>query len=306
MITSVCLYSLCSISMILLNKLVVDTYGVNFPLALIFYQNLAALLLVSVLKSLGVVHYPSFDIAVAKKWLPLTVFFVVMLVSSIKSLHTMSVAIQTIIKNLAVVLTALGDKYFFQKPVTPIMFVAFGLMIAGSYMGTIQDKWVTPAGLFWTILNVLTTVGYVLYMKLLVHQVSQEIGRYGPVFYNNLLSLPFLVIPACMTTPDLILRLQHTPYAGDFCLVAMLLIGAVMTFASFWCMKLTSPTAYSVMGSLNKVPLALIGIVLFGTYPTVLGLVGISVSLTGGVIYAYATSTAGQKKPAPPSPTTKV
>jgi GDP-mannose transporter len=276
--------------MILLNKLVVDTYGINFPYAIIFCQNLSALCLIAVLRGMNLIQYPAFDAQVARKWLPLTIFFVVMLISSIKSLHTMSVAIQTIIKNLAVVLTACGDKYFFQKPISPTMLVAFALMITGSYMGTVQDKWVTAWGLMWTCINVVSTVGYVLYMKLLLHQVSQEIGRYGPVFYNNLLSLPFLILPAAITCPGLADKLQTTSGGGALCLTLMLLVGAVMTFASFWCMKLTSPTAYSVMGSLNKVPLSLIGIVLFGTYPTTLGAMGITVSLTGGTLYAWATS----------------
>eukprot|EP00759_Apiculatamorpha_spiralis_P039489 PhF_6_TR38339/c0_g1_i1/m.57160/K15356/VRG4, GONST1; GDP-mannose transporter len=298
-VSSLTLYSCCSISMILLNKLVVDTYKINFPFSIIFLQNISALALVTALRAGKFIQFPPFDPAVARKWLPLTIFFVVMLVSSIKSLHTMSVAIQTIIKNLAVVITAAGDKYFFQKPITPPMLVAFGLMICGSYMGTVQDKWVTAWGLFWTIVNVLSTVGYVLYMKLLLHQVSQEIGRYGPVFYNNLLSLPFLIIPAAVTSSGFVDSMEQTSMGGWICLTIMLGIGAVMTFASFWCMKLTSPTAYSVMGSLNKVPLALIGIVIFGTYPTSLGAFGISISLTGGVIYAWATSGSGSAKKEP-------
>eukprot|EP00760_Papus_ankaliazontas_P025901 PhM_4_TR2915/c0_g1_i2/m.1143/K15356/VRG4, GONST1; GDP-mannose transporter len=295
-VLSVVLYSLCSISMILLNKLVVATYGLNYPFAIIFLQNVSALILVAGLKRAGLVSYPSFDKGVAQKWVPLTLFFVTMLISSVKSLHTMSVAVQTIIKNLAVVLTALGDRYFFSKQLSPQIMASFGLMIIGSYLGSVSDKWVTAWGLFWTIVNVLSTVGYVLYMKLLLHQVSQEIGRYGPVYYNNLLSLPFLFFPGALSAEGMVESLGHTALGGHICLALMLFVGAIMTFASFWCMKMCSPTTYSVMGSLNKIPLTFLGIVIFNTYPTMIGAVGISISLSGGIMYAIATTRATPKK----------
>eukprot|EP00760_Papus_ankaliazontas_P025903 PhM_4_TR2915/c0_g1_i4/m.1145/K15356/VRG4, GONST1; GDP-mannose transporter len=296
-VLSVVLYSLCSISMILLNKLVVATYGLNYPFAIIFLQNVSALILVAGLKRAGLVSYPSFDKGVAQKWVPLTLFFVTMLISSVKSLHTMSVAVQTIIKNLAVVLTALGDRYFFSKQLSPQIMASFGLMIIGSYLGSVSDKWVTAWGLFWTIVNVLSTVGYVLYMKLLLHQVSQEIGRYGPVYYNNLLSLPFLCLPAFGTAEDFWVDVQRTNSTGIIFLVLMLVISAAMTFSVFWCMKMTSPTTYSVMGSLNKIPLSFLGIVIFNNYPTTTGWFGIAISLSGGMVYAAANASTTAKKP---------
>ena len=180
MIASIAAYSTCSISMILLNKLVMDTYRINYPMGLLFIQNFFAVVLVMIGKQLGLLYYPDFDMKVVKRWMPLTLLFVAMLWTSMKSLFTMSVAVQTILKNLAIILTALGDVHFFHKDLPKAAFIAFGLMVLGSYLGSASDKWVTPWGLFWTFANVITTVSYVLYMKLLLGEVSQHIGRYGP------------------------------------------------------------------------------------------------------------------------------
>jgi GDP-mannose transporter len=284
---SILTYSTCSISMILMNKLVIDTYKLDFPMGLLFLQNFAAFFLVMFAKKMEWIHYPSFEMRIVKQWLPLTLLFVSMLYTSMKSLKTMSVAVQTIIKNLAIVLTALGDAKFFGKHLSPGMFVSFGLMILGSYLGSAADKWVTSEGLFWTFANVITTVSYVLYMRVLLGAVSKEIGRYGPVFYNNLLSLPF-IFPSCAATlPDLLVGISNAPPAALFCLSIMIAAGAVMTFATFWCMRVTSPTTYSVTGSLNKVPLAFLGIIIFGHYPTTMGYLGILCALGGGVLYTY-------------------
>ena len=285
---SIACYSCCSVSMILLNKLVMNTYNLNYPMVLLFLQNFSAVVLVVSCKMMGLIHYPDFDWKVVQRWLPLTVLFVAMLWTSMKSLGLMSVAVQTILKNLAIILTAFGDSYFFGKKLTSLMLGAFTMMAIGSYIGSVGDKHVTFWGLFWTFANVFVTVSYVLYMKLLLGNESKELGRYGPVFYNSLLSLPFL-LPAAIS--DL------GPFFGDvrahsgphaiFCLSAMMFIGAVMTFATFWCMRVTSPTTYSVTGALSKIPLALLGIVIFNHFPTPLGWLGIVVALSGGFLYTY-------------------
>jgi len=287
MAASIVVYSACSISMILLNKLVMATYNLDYPMGLLFMQNCGALLVVMLAKQFGLVHYPDFDMKVVKKWMPLTVLFVAMLFTSMKSLGTMSVAVQTILKNLATVLTALGDAYLFKRELTSGMFASFGLMFLGAYMGSATDKWVTAWGLFWTFANVFFTVAYVLYMKTLLGSVSNEIGRYGPVFYNNLLSLPFLLLPAFGTLGDMVHDIGEAPRGAHVCLFFMVLVGSVMTFATFWCMKVTSPTTYSVTGAINKIPLAILGIFIFGTWPTAVGWAGIGFAMGGGTLYTW-------------------
>jgi GDP-mannose transporter len=284
---SIAAYSVCSVSMILVNKLVMDTYGIDHPMGLLFLQNLCALLIVAAAKHFGYVAYPDFDVQVVRKWLPLTVLFVLMLFTSLKSLKLMSVAVQTILKNLATILTAYGDHRIFGKELTRPMVGAFGLMVVGSVLGTSSDAWVTGWGLFWTFANVFATVAYVLYMKTLLGSVSQEIGRYGPVFYSNLLSLPFFFVPSAVTLPALLRDIAAAPAGAKACVFLMFSTGGLMTFAVFWCMRVTSPTTYSVVGSLNKIPLALLGMVIFKHMPSAVGAVGICAALSGGMLYTY-------------------
>jgi GDP-mannose transporter len=284
---AIILSSCCSISLTLLNKLVLDTYKLDYPWGLLFVQNVSALLLVVIAKQLGLVQYPKLDVRVVKKWMPLTILFVAMLYTSMKSIHDMSVAVMTILKNLATIITAFGDAYLFGHKLTPGMIASFLIMFAGAYFGSSTDRWVTPWGLFWTFSNVASTVAYVLYMKVLLVNVSAEIGKYGPVFYNNLLSLPFLMLPSAPTFPALVEEVFAAPAKVQVALGVMIVIGSIMTFATFWCMRVTSPTTYSVVGTLNKIPLLLVGIVLFDQAPTMLGTVGIGCALAGGALYTY-------------------
>ncbi|RNF18746.1 GDP-mannose transporter [Trypanosoma conorhini] len=286
-VASVLSYSICSMSMIILNKLVMFTYGLNFPMGLLLIQNSGAVLLVSFGKYMRWLHYPDFSLEITKKWIPLTFLFVAMLWTSMKSLHTMSVSMQTIIKNLAVIFTAFGDSRFFKKRVTPIMYFSFCLMILGSYMGAKGDQWVTAWGVFWTFANIAATVSYTLYMKLLLGDVSAQIGRYGPVFYNNLLSLPFILAASLKSFPDMLSGFSEATFGALFAVVAMVFAGSVMTFTVFWCMKETSPTTFSVVGAVNKAPLAIMGMIVFKQFPTATGYLGIFLALDGGLIYAF-------------------
>ncbi|ORC93707.1 GDP-mannose transporter [Trypanosoma theileri] len=264
-------------------------------MGLLFIQNSGALLLVVWGKHMKYLHYPDFSIEVTKKWLPLTLLFVTMLWTSMKSLHTMSVSMQTIIKNLAVIFTAFGDSRLYGRRVTPIMYFSFVLMVLGSYMGAKGDQWITSWGLFWTFANVGVTVAYTLYMKRLLGDVSKQIGRYGPVFYNNLLSLPFLLAASLPSIPQMVCSLMTASIGALLSVLLMILTGSVMTFAVFWCMKETSPTTFSVVGAVNKAPLAILGMVVFKQFPTFTGYVGITMALAGGFIYTYVNVTNNAK-----------
>jgi GDP-mannose transporter len=299
---SLTLYSACSIGMTILNKLVMSTYGLDHPLGLLALQNGGALVIAVVGKRCGWLEYPAFDANVARKWLPLTVLFVAMLFTSMKSLKLMSVAVQTILKSLATVFIVIGDAYFFGKRVTPMMGFSFLLMILGSYIGTAADGWVTAAGLVWTFANIATTVAYVLYMKTLLGDVTKDIGRYGPVFYSNFMSLPFLILPALPSLPAMSASIAALSGPGILCLVLSIVVGAVMSFSAFWCMNLTSPTTYSVVGTLNRIPLAILGIFIFHQTPSLDGILGICCAMTGGIVYTYV-NLPGPSRPSLTSPT---
>ncbi|KAG8349004.1 putative UAA transporter family Triose phosphate Transporter family [Trypanosoma vivax] len=286
-IASVVALSICSMGMILLNKLIMYTYKLNFPMSILFVQNACAVLLVVMAKYMGWLDYPDFDRGVAKRWLPLTILFVGMLWTSMKSLETMSVSVHSIVKGLAVILTAVGDSRLYGKRVTPLMYCSFVLMSVGSCFATKGDRWVTAWGIFWTFANIAFTVAYTLYMKQM-SALCKDIGSFGPVFYNNLLSLPIVAPPALPNMGKTLQILWHSPPIVMINFTIMILVGSVMSYVTFWCMKETSPTTFSVIGTLNKIPLIFVGMVAFNQFPTALGYFGIFVALNGGLLYTYA------------------
>jgi len=279
--------------MVLLNKIVTSPqrHGFNFPMMLIFFQNLAAVLAVVFARMAGWIDYPGLNWTFVKRWLPLTAIFTMMLATSLMSLRTMSVAVVTLIKAFAIICTALGDHLLFGHPLTGMMILSFVLMYVGSCLGGGTDAWVTPEGLFYSFLNVFCTSGYQLYMKGMLQDVKDELGRWGPVFYNNLLSLPMLIVPTVLGASGpqgWMAALQMADVWAQGWIGAMCLLSPFMTMSSFWCITATSPTTFAVVGGMNKIPLAIFGMILFSQWPTQAGTVGICIGLSAGFFYTWA------------------
>eukprot|EP00755_Sulcionema_specki_P032014 Sspe_Gene.97823::Locus_71337_Transcript_1_1_Confidence_1.000_Length_1167::g.97823::m.97823/K15356/VRG4, GONST1; GDP-mannose transporter len=285
---AIVLYATCSTSMILLNKLVTSK-GINHPFLLIFLQNASGSVLGAYVKASGVADYPGLDCSTSRRWMPLCALFIVMLVTSILSLRTMSVAMYTLIKNSAMILTALGDVWLFNKHITTVQWMSFALMIMGSTWSLGSDRWVTLMGVVWTLANVFCTAGYNLYLKAALNDLKAAMGHWGLMFYNNTLSLPLLILPASLSAPAMWKELGETPLSTHIIVVLFMLAGAVTSIASLWCMRMTSPTTYTVIGASCKIPNLFLGIYIFDQYPTMQGWMGIAMAFGGVAIYTYTT-----------------
>ena len=66
------------------------------------------------------------------------------------------------------------------------------------------------------------------------------------------------------------------------------LLGAGLNFASLYCVGSTSATTYATVGTLNKIPVTLIGYFLFDARITSEGLMFIAFASLGGLLYGYA------------------
>ena len=111
-------YTLCSVSMVLLNKAISADMTIEMrhrlpDFAIVLYQCLIAVILVEFARLVGWVEYPLFNFRTAKSWLPLNLLFVGMLCSGFISLVYVSVPMVTIFKNLSNLITVFGDWYLF-------------------------------------------------------------------------------------------------------------------------------------------------------------------------------------------------
>ncbi|GJN12634.1 hypothetical protein PR202_ga30929 [Eleusine coracana subsp. coracana] len=122
-------YCIASCSMILVNKFVLSAYGFNAPIFLMLYQNIVSVIIVSTLSLSGAIPTEQLTWKLIKVWLPVNIIFVGMLITSMFSLKYINVAMLTILKNVANVITASGETYFFKKQHGTQVWIALILML---------------------------------------------------------------------------------------------------------------------------------------------------------------------------------
>ena len=113
--------------------------------------------------------------------------------------------------------------------------------------------------------------------------------RFGMVYYNNVLSAA-LLLPACLANGEARALFDPSIMTPNFiiwnCVAGFL--GFYLNFASLWCVSVTSATTYAVVGALNKVPITILGFVLFNAKMTQQGIIYVAVASFGGLLFGYA------------------
>lgn len=113
------------------------------------------------------------------------------------------------------------------------------------------------------------------------------------MFYNNVLSIPILIVCSVFVedwSSENINKNFPTDRRNNI-ILAMIFSGLSSVFISYtsaWCVRVTSSTTYSMVGFLNKLPIALSGIIFFDAPITVPSVSAIAVGFVSGIVYALA------------------
>ncbi|XP_073140245.1 GDP-mannose transporter GONST1-like isoform X3 [Henckelia pumila] len=288
-------YCFSSCSMILVNKYVLSSYDFNAGISLMLYQNFVSVIIVSLLSFLGLITTEPFTWRLIKVWLPVNVIFVGMLITSMFSLKYINVAMVTVLKNVTNVLTAVGEMYLFNKHHDNRVWAALFLMIISAISGGITDLSFHAIGYTWQFMNCCLTASYSLTLRRIMDTAKQvtksgELNEFSMVLLNNCLSLPlgiFLIF--VFNEVDYLL---HTPLLRlpTFWLVITFsgFLGLAISFTSLWFLHQTGATTYSLIGSLNKIPLSVAGILLFKVPTSLENSASIFFGLVAGVFFARA------------------
>ncbi|KAJ8625483.1 hypothetical protein MRB53_034013 [Persea americana] len=288
-------YCISSCSMILVNKFVLSGYDFNAGISLMLYQNLVSVVIVSILSFAGIISTEPLTWRLIRVWLPVNVIFVGMLITSLFSLKYINVAMVTVLKNVTNVITALGEMYLFKKHHDSKVWAALFLMIISAVSGGITDLSFHAVGYTWQIINCFLTASYSLTLRRVMDTAKQvtksgNLNEFSMVLLNNILSLPlgvllifvFNEVNYLSTTP-----LLRTPMFW-LVITSSGFLGLAISFTSMWFLHQTGATTYSLVGSLNKIPLSIFGIVLFKVPTSLENLASILFGLLAGVFFAKA------------------
>lgn len=238
--------------------------------------------------------------------LPVTILMVMMLYTGSKALQHLSIPIFTIFKNLSIILVAYGEVYQFGGKVTGIMLLSFGLIVLSSVISAIADSRDTIhqspwAGYIWMCVNCFSSAAFVIVMRKTMKKMSLTHGYsafrdFDTVYYNNVLTFPIFATMSILGA-DGSWAIFVDYYSVNFnegmlLFLALIVSGCTafsISYASSWCVRITNSTTYSMVGALNKLPIAIFGMIAFRDVSVNIGTVAsIFVGFLSGIVYTFA------------------
>ncbi|THV75100.1 UDP-galactose transporter [Aureobasidium pullulans] len=296
-----------SILMTTTNKYVLSGLDFNLNFFLLAVQSVVCIVAIQSCKSAGIITYRDFNSDEAKKWFPISLLLIGMIYTSTKALQYLSIPVYTIFKNLTIILIAYGEVLWFGGNVTGIALFSFGLMVLSSVIAAwadiqhaltshsgsaASDKISTlNSGYIWMAMNCFCSAAYVLGMRKRIKLTNFK--DFDTMYYNNLLSIPILLICSLFMEnwSSANLALNFPAPQRNSIITAMVFSGLSSVFISYtsaWCVRVTSSTTYSMVGALNKLPIAISGLVFFDAPVTFASVSAIGVGFISGIVYALA------------------
>lgn len=113
------------------------------------------------------------------------------------------------------------------------------------------------------------------------------------MFYNNLLTIPVLFVCSFVfenwTRANIALNFPIE--SRNSLMVGFVYSGLATIFISYcsaWCIRVTSSTTYSMVGALNKLPIAVSGLIFFAAPVTFGSVSAIIIGFVSGLIYTWS------------------
>ena len=299
---SIASYCLSSILMTVTNKLVLSSYNFKLNFLLLAIQSLVCVVLLEFFTFLGLTKHKKFSKSDAKSWFIVSLMLVLMIYSGSKAIQYLPIPLFTVFKNMTIIAIAFSEQFFLKGPkVTGWMLCSFSLIVLSSIVSGWDDLSSPSAniglivlGYSWMFFNCVSTCLFTLLMKSQIKRVNFK--DFDTVFYNNLLAVPVLTLLFLYVELDelfVLLDKYSNDTTNEFFYLSMgIIISSVCSFgisySTAWCVRVTSSTTYSMVGSLNKLPIAIAGMVFFETRVTFMSLLGVFLALNAGLVYSYA------------------
>ena len=250
----------------LANKLAV--LALPAPHTLLVVQNGATVLLLLAATSAapGAVGgaLPPLTAEAVRAWLPLTLLFVGMLASSLLALQAVSAVTLIVVRNLGTLVVAFFERVVLGAQISTLaVFSLLGILL-GAVMYGLYDLQFSAVGYAWLAVNVACTAAFQIYVKGLIAGLPKTgpgaLGPFGMSYYNNVISLPVLLLVAAATGegPRLPALLAALSTRGWAAVAASALLGFALSTSAFLVNTLVSATSMMVANNVNKFALIIL------------------------------------------------
>jgi len=284
-------YSLCSASLLLLNKMALEYLRV--PAAVSLMQIVFAGVTIFVMKSSGLVKVDGFEIEKMKSYGVYIFAFVAAIYCNMKALQASNVETVIVFRSCTPIAVCLVEYLFMDRQWPELRSqISLGCVALGAIFYCMTDSEFAMNGIaayYWVTMYFVLITFEMTYGKMLTSNVKME-TVWGPVYYCNVLAtVPMYLLGA--STGDfegLGDKMAEVPVMGAWLILASCVVGTLIGYSGWLCRGMVSATTYTLVGVVNKFLTILLNVFLWDKHASWFGLICVCCCLCAGVFYQQA------------------
>lgn len=289
-ILSAVFYALSSFMITVVNKTVLTSYAFPSYQVLGLGQMLATIVVLWCGRRVRVVHFPPLESSVVLRIWPLPLIYLGNMATGLGGTKELSLPMFTALRRFSILMTMIGEQLVLGVRASwPVQASVFA-MVFGALLAAADDVTFSPVGYTLVLLNDGFTAANGVYMKKKLD--SQELGKYGLMFYNAL----FMFIPASLVAwalGDLERSVAYEHWNDTLFLIQFIMscmMGFVLLYSVMLCTHYNSALTTTIIGCLKNILVTYLGMVIGGDYVfSWLNFVGLNVSVLASLLYTYVT-----------------
>lgn len=281
-------YGLISTSITFFNKAVLSVFKFPYPITLTLAQVIFAIICSYIMKRWGLISYADFDRRNVKKMLFPGVLFAVQVVTGLAAMVTVNVPMFGVLRRFTTFVVWLFELIFQNKRTPHDESLSLFVMLGGAVVAGVGDLTFDMVGYVLIALNCVLTAAYLVSINVTGKETG--LNSFGLMFYNNVVSLPVLLVASLLTGE--LRQALHSPDLGKMWFLISFIASASLAFllnyAIFLCTTVNSALVTSVTGQMKTILTTVIGLFMFGdVIITVTNSFGLLLGVLGSVWYSY-------------------
>lgn len=300
---SVISYSLCSGSLVLVNKLIL--HYLPFPSLVIVTQLFASIFLIYGANFFGVMAIDDLKMEFLKPYMIYTVAFSTGVYTNMMCLNSSNVETVIVARALSPLIVSFLDALFLGRELPSRRSIAaLSLIVVGAFGYASTDEKFINQGLsayFWPFLYLNVITFEMVYGKKIVKSVAFKTIS-GPVQYTNMLGWPPMLMfaemggefdrlgnqMAAMGASSVFGYMFTLPTFVIGLVVLGCLVGTGIGYTGWWCRGKVSATTFTLVGVLNKCLTVFMNVLIWDQHATPVGISFLFLCLIGGAFYQQA------------------
>jgi GDP-mannose transporter len=289
---SILFYSLCSSTLLVINKLAVQSVGsTSIVLIVQFVASVFAVILANAFRP-NQVKLENFSRETFLAFSGVVILFCFCLYSNVKALELNSVETVIVSRALSPIgVSFLDFKFLGRELPNRKTFLALLSIAAGAsvYAFGESDKSTSSvekeSAHFWLVTYFIAITSEMAFVKFIID--SLPMTTWTRMYYNNLLSIPVIAMTGLITGD---FHISSIPFTNQsFCILVIAgLVGVAISYAGFHLRSLVSATSFTVVGVLCKLATVLISRLIWSRSFTYLGYFGLTICILAGCFYDQA------------------